>query len=97
MFLKVSRPGMHGLGWFTTRAAGDVVARDRMLVFPPEQTEPLLRTKARNYAEGSSESAARHQSPRSTTSNSRMRSGSAIRSISTIFPCAILKPNMARG
>lgn len=51
MFLKVSRSPLHGQGCFTTRAiaAGDIVARVRVLVFPPEETELLSKTSLKNY------------------------------------------------
>jgi hypothetical protein len=51
VFLTVSRSLLHGDGCFTTRdfTAGEVVARARLLVFPPEETELLLRTSLKNY------------------------------------------------
>jgi hypothetical protein len=51
VFLTVSRSLLHGNGCFTTRdfAAGEIVATARVLVFPPDETELLLRTSMRNY------------------------------------------------
>jgi SET domain-containing protein len=51
LFVTVCRSPLHGHGCFTTREvpAGEVVARTRMLVFPPEETELLLRTGLKNY------------------------------------------------
>jgi hypothetical protein len=51
VFLKVSSSKLHGQGCFTTRAArtGEVVARARLLVFPPAETKLLLKTAAKSY------------------------------------------------
>jgi SET domain-containing protein len=51
LFLKVAASRLHGQGCFTTRAVapGDVVARSRVLIFPPQDTEVLLRTRMKNY------------------------------------------------
>ena len=51
MFLTIARSRVHGNGCFTTRdfAAGEVVARARILIFPPEETEAFLRTSLKNY------------------------------------------------
>ena len=51
MFLKVSRSPLHGQGCFATRdlMRGEIAARVRLLVFPPEQSELLFRTHLKNY------------------------------------------------
>lgn len=51
MRLKVSPSPLHGLGCFAVRslAAGEVVAQTKLLVFPPEETENLMKTHAKNY------------------------------------------------
>ena len=51
LFLKVAASRLHGQGCFTTRAVGpgEVVARSRVLIFPPQDTEVLLRTRMKNY------------------------------------------------
>jgi SET domain-containing protein len=51
VLLKVARSPLHGHGCFATRdvKAGEVVARGRLLIFPPEETEHLFRTNLRNY------------------------------------------------
>jgi hypothetical protein len=51
VFITVARSSLHGNGCFTTRAfaAGEVVSTARILVFPPEETELLLRTSLKNY------------------------------------------------
>lgn len=51
MLLKVSRSQLHGYGCFTTRAvaSGEIVALNRLLIFPPRETETLHGTRAKNY------------------------------------------------
>jgi SET domain-containing protein len=51
LFLKVATSRLHGHGCFTTRAValGEVVARSRILILPPADTELLLRTRLKNY------------------------------------------------
>jgi SET domain-containing protein len=51
LFLKVSRSPLHGQGCFATRevARGEVVASNRLLVFPPEQMETLFSTRLKEY------------------------------------------------
>lgn len=49
--MKVAQSPLHGNGCFATRdvPAGAVVAKGRLLVFPPEEMEALFRTTLRNY------------------------------------------------
>lgn len=51
MFLKVSHSRLHGNGCFTTCAvpAGEVVARARILVLPPDETKLILKTRLKDY------------------------------------------------
>ena len=51
LFVEVAQSGLHGHGCFTTRevAAGEEVARSRVLVFPPEESELLGRTRVKHY------------------------------------------------
>jgi hypothetical protein len=51
LFLKVARSLLHGQGCFTTRevSAGGVVAKSRLLVFPPDETERLTQTQLKQY------------------------------------------------
>jgi uncharacterized protein len=51
LFVEVARSGVHGHGCFTTRevAAGEDVARSRVLIFPPKETELLGRTRLKFY------------------------------------------------
>jgi SET domain-containing protein len=51
VFLKVARSPLHGRGCFATQEipAGDVVARAKLLTFPPEQMDLLFRTGLKHY------------------------------------------------
>ena len=51
MFVKVAASPLHGQGCFATQEVpeGDVVARAKLLIMPPEETKILLRTRLRNY------------------------------------------------
>jgi hypothetical protein len=51
VFLKIARSPLHGRGCFATQEvpAGDVVARAKLLTFPPEQTELLFQTNLKHY------------------------------------------------
>ena len=51
MFVKVARSPLHGQGCFATQSvcAGATVARAKVLVFPPEETEHLFRTRLKSY------------------------------------------------
>jgi SET domain-containing protein len=51
VFVKVARSPLHGQGCFATQEvpAGDVVARAKLLMFPPEETELLFRTRLKHY------------------------------------------------
>ena len=51
MFLKVSNSTLHGHGCFTTKAiaADEAVATARLLLFPPEETRLLRRTRMKSY------------------------------------------------
>ena len=49
--LTIARSPLHGLGCFATcdLSAGDVIASCRILPFPPDESELLMRTGLRNY------------------------------------------------
>ena len=51
VFVEVSRSKLHGQGCFTTREVGkgEVVAKCRLLQFPPDETAALMRTGLKNY------------------------------------------------
>ena len=51
MFLKVDRSPLHGQGCFATKqvAAGEEVARAKLLMFPPEEMKLLFRTHLKHY------------------------------------------------
>jgi hypothetical protein len=51
VFVTVARSALHGHGCFATRAvaAREVVAIARLLIFPPEETELISRTRLKHY------------------------------------------------
>lgn len=51
VYLKVSRSPLHGQGCFATRdiGAGEVVAKTRLLIFPPDESEQIMRTRLKDY------------------------------------------------
>jgi hypothetical protein len=51
VFVTVARSALHGHGCFATRAveSGEIVATARLLIFPPEETNLITRTRLKHY------------------------------------------------